>query len=145
MQDIRQEACYDSEKDEIFIPFKDSNRLFNDIFQDCVKMLFYNNVSQTHSYQKDNQIDKKENFWGPSRIRVTAVYQDKGTDKPLNQTEHITLNPDQVKSCSELTLRSTGLLITYILTGIIILIIIISLIFYLHLPCDCFFFTLLFS
>ena len=62
MQIIGQEACYDSETDQIFIPFKDSNLLYNDLFQTCVIKLFYTNISGTLHY--NNQIDKDENFWG---------------------------------------------------------------------------------
>merc|ERR1712032_1489937 len=52
--DIRQEACYNSEADEIVIPFKDSNHLSSDLFQDCVVRMWYRNGSKTRSYLKKN-------------------------------------------------------------------------------------------
>ena len=136
MQDIRDEACYNSDTDEIFIPFKDSNRLFNDVFQDCVQKLFYRNISEVKSYTNGNKINKTENFWGPARIDVTVVYQDKNNDEPQSQTEHIILNPEQVKPCSDsdqldhLSKLSTDttLIIIYSSAGFISIIIIISLI-----------------
>ena len=100
MQDIRQETCYDDETDRIFIPFKDSNLLFNDLFQDCVIKVFYRNISENPSYT-ENQINEQENFWGPSRIDVSVVYQDKNTDVPQAQIEHVKLSPEQVNSCSK--------------------------------------------
>ena len=135
MQDIRQEACYDSETERIFIPFRDSNLLFNAVFQDCVKMLFYRNISETRLYKNGNQINKTENFWGPSGtgIDVSVAYQDKNTDKPQAQTDHVVLNPEQVKSCPKLnpmalTLPSTTLIIIIALAGFIFIVIIVSLI-----------------
>ena len=134
IQDIREEACYNSETDRIFIPFKDSNRLFNDVFQICVQKLFYRNISETMSYSKDNQINKTENFWGPSRIDVTVAYQDKNTNEPQAQTVHVELNPEQVKPCLESEsaqlskLSDTTLIIIYSSAGFISIIIIILLI-----------------
>ena len=130
LQDIRQEACHDSETDRIFIPFKDSNFLFNAIFQDCVKKLFYRNSSETLQYLENNEIDKEENFWGPSRIKVKVVYQDKNPEAEDTQlqTESVDLSPEQVKSCSEpdqLSLTSTALIIAITSAGLIFFIIII--------------------
>ena len=127
MQDIRQETCYDDETDRIFIPFKDSNLLFNDLFQDCVIKVIYRNISENRSYT-ENQINEQENFWGPSRIDVSVVYQDKNTDEPGRaQIEHVELSPEQVKSCPEpeqLSLTSTTLIIIITLAGLIFIIII---------------------
>ena len=123
----------------IFIPFKDSNLLYNDLFQECVKRMYYINISDTRLFGANNRIDKKENFWGPSRIDITVVYQDKNTEKAQAQTVHLILNPEQVKPCSESDqlsqVSSTGTsLIIYSLAsvGFIIIIIIILLIIFLR-------------
>ena len=126
MQDIRQETCYDDETDRIFIPFKDSNLLFNDLFQDCVIKVFYRNISENRSYT-ENQINEQENFWGPSRIDVSVVYQDKNTDEPGRaQIEHVELGPEQVHSCSksdQMSLKSIHLMVTLVVLLIIVIII----------------------
>ncbi len=131
MQDIRQEACYDSELDMIFIPFKDSNVLFSDLFQTCVTRLSYRNLSETMSYI--NKIDKKENFLGPSRIEITVAYQDKNKDEPEAQASRVVLSPEQVNLCSEteqlpLNSNSNTLIITSASAGFFIIIIIVSLV-----------------
>ena len=132
MQDIRQEACYNSETEKIFIPFKDSNLLYNDLFQECVKKMFYRNFSDARLYKDKNQIDKKENFWGPPRMDVSVAYQDKNADaeKTQLQTDHLNLSPEQVKSCSESdklpstmnTMNRTALIISCTLGALFIII-----------------------
>ena len=133
MQDIRQAACYDSETDQMLIPFEDSYVLFNPIFQECVSFVFYRNISETTSYSHRNQIDKNINFWGPSRIDVTVIYQDKNTDEPQAQTSHLALSPEQVKTCSfsskSKSNLSPALFIICIFAGICIIIIFMIVIF----------------
>ena len=128
MQIIGQEACYDSEADQIFIPFKDSNLLDNDLFQTCVIKLFYTNISGHLHY--NNQINKDKNFWGPSRIRVTVVHQDMNTDHQQAQTSRVELTPEQSSPCSPspLVWASTPLIMAYIGAGLILIIVVTPLI-----------------
>ena len=95
--------------------------------------LCYRNFSETRSCLQENQIDKKENFWGSSRTDVTVFYQNKDPEKDHSeiQSNQVTLNPEQVKSCSkldQLSLVSTTLIIIIASAGIIFIIIIVSII-----------------
>ena len=128
LQDIRQETCYDDETDRIFIPFKDSNLLFNDLFQDCVQLVLYRNISENRSYTENQIINEKENFFGPSRIVVSVVYQDKNTDRrsPQPQIEHLELSPEQVHFCSksdQMSLKSIHLIVSLVVLFIIVIIV----------------------
>ena len=126
---MRQESCYDTETDEILIPFKDSNLLYNDLFQSCVLKVFYRNISDSRHYLAAN-IDKTENFLGPSRIDVVIVYEDKNPeaeDFHVIRSDHVELSPEQVKSCSKSekkSLTSTPLTVTLVVMFIIIIIIV---------------------
>ena len=94
--------------------------------------MFYRNISAARLYKADNTIDKKENFWGPPRMDVSVAYQDKNADadKTQLQTEHVNLNPEQVKICSESdqlpstmnTMNRTALIISCTLAGGLIII-----------------------